>query len=711
LRSAGDSPVVISGAVEDPAGNYVMKSNYFLFDPDGIETGNRYRVTFSLDRSSGTYTREISSNGTLFYSFVLEDDRTDYIDLYSPDKPIHKPENFNLIHLRSGIPITQNQLFKLDIGLTQYDQNRLSNVGDDDNIGNAILLELTGEKINIGKGFDVDYSISNWQQGIRYYSLTRDRDVMFDRDWNMTGNESGNEILSKLSAEIHLPWNGSISSSFHQYSIGDIHKNRFQSGVNTKTKWIPELKGTFNSVKGKQDFYQKSIYIKALPGSYHPYVNYKSETRQNFDSWRTISGGLELDQNFSSFKVGFGSRNDLSYSELLRKMEEYQQAVFGEIDMSRKSKNGWTGAMQIRKRITENNLLNTESDISLAHIRTHFRKSNHPIRFDLKLKQESRLGSGRTMVYDSIGAGLGGYRYDEEFDAFIEDPNGNYSGFAVASGTRRSVKAIGLTEMFEIDFNRTRYEKLHGMKFRLNMTADLSGTNGKSTEWIFADIGSNSIERSRWMVRTEINSNPIGGKRQSRLTWLAQRDLNGLDARGIDITEHQEISSEWKKAINRHFRLTVNGSWADHQIESTISQFRNRSVTGGWIETGTEWKMNSEVELNTKIIGGSDSGMHQSQNFIANALGLKVGFVKRIGRIGRLRGEMIVTDSWMKEETTASLPPEALHGFALGKTFRTQLQAHFLFANSLSANLSVNTISDSRYENLINLRGEIRANF
>ena len=400
LKNSGDASVNVSGAVEDSSGLYVLENDIYRYDPTGIEMGKRYKVTFTLDRESGTYKREVSADGILYYTFIPEDDRTAYIDLYSESKAIQKPENVNLIQMRSGIPISQNQFLNLDFGLSQYDKNRLSAIGDDDNLGNAFLIALKGNQIQLGNGFGLNYSMSNRQQGSRYHSMTRDKHVSFSRNWNMTGAETGREILSEISGNLQLPWDWNFATSYAQYSIGNIKKDRFQSELKTKTKWIPELKAAFNRVKGTQNFSQQSLFIKVLPGSFHPYVNHESETREKLDSWQTHTGGFEWSLSRTSLKMGIGRRNDFIFSTDLTIMNLIQEAVFGEVDFSRKTHNGWTGAMQIRKRITQNSLQNSESNISLAHIRTHFRQKHHPIRFDIKLKQESRLGSGIAMVYD-----------------------------------------------------------------------------------------------------------------------------------------------------------------------------------------------------------------------------------------------------------------------------------------------------------------------
>ncbi len=129
------------------------------------------------------------------------------------------------------------------------------------------------------------------------------------------------------------------------------------------------------------------------------------------------------------------------------------------------------------------------------------------------------------------------------------------------------------------------------------------------------------------------------------------------------------------------------------------------------MESGFEWNVRPDLEVNAHIQGGVDRGVHRNDSYSGKAMGLHASVIKRIGLIGRIRGEITLNESWMDEAASASLPPEALQGFALGKTFRMQITTHFLFKNAMSMNLSVNTISDARYENLINLRGEIRANF
>ena len=57
------------------------------------------------------------------------------------------------------------------------------------------------------------------------------------------------------------------------------------------------------------------------------------------------------------------------------------------------------------------------------------------------------------------------------------------------------------------------------------------------------------------------------------------------------------------------------------------------------------------------------------------------------------------------------LPPEAVRGHALGDTRKANIQGHILLRQNFSINVAINYISDIRYDNFINITGEIRAYF
>jgi len=57
------------------------------------------------------------------------------------------------------------------------------------------------------------------------------------------------------------------------------------------------------------------------------------------------------------------------------------------------------------------------------------------------------------------------------------------------------------------------------------------------------------------------------------------------------------------------------------------------------------------------------------------------------------------------------LPPEALNGFPIGSSFRSNTRIQYFINQSVSMIFSLNTIDDKRYNNFMTFQGEIRAHF
>ena len=57
------------------------------------------------------------------------------------------------------------------------------------------------------------------------------------------------------------------------------------------------------------------------------------------------------------------------------------------------------------------------------------------------------------------------------------------------------------------------------------------------------------------------------------------------------------------------------------------------------------------------------------------------------------------------------LPPEALKGNSIGDNKRVNISGNIFLKENFSINININYISDIRYNNFINLNGELRAYF
>jgi hypothetical protein len=116
------------------------------------------------------------------------------------------------------------------------------------------------------------------------------------------------------------------------------------------------------------------------------------------------------------------------------------------------------------------------------------------------------------------------------------------------------------------------------------------------------------------------------------------------------------------------------------------------------------------MDLDFGIIGGVDEGIQQGNSFQANALGFKMDGRAFLNKMGRFQTGI----SWVKasENNDAEfLPPEALNGFPIGSSFRSNTRVQYFLNQSVSMIFSMTTIHDDRYDNFVTFQGEIRANF
>ena len=81
-----------------------------------------------------------------------------------------------------------------------------------------------------------------------------------------------------------------------------------------------------------------------------------------------------------------------------------------------------------------------------------------------------------------------------------------------------------------------------------------------------------------------------------------------------------------------------------------------------------------------------------------------------IGVSGRLQLQT-EWNSVSENEGLNNLPPEALYGLPVGDNLKSQTRFQYLFNQNISLVLSLNTIHNQRYKNLVTFLGEFRAYF
>ena len=146
------------------------------------------------------------------------------------------------------------------------------------------------------------------------------------------------------------------------------------------------------------------------------------------------------------------------------------------------------------------------------------------------------------------------------------------------------------------------------------------------------------------------------------------------------------------------------------QVESTVSILRNRNVEGWWNEFQLQVKLNESLDFDLGLMGGFDSGKQQANSFSSQAYVLLLNGRFFFKKTGRFQSQI----SWVnaaEKDKLPYLPPEALNGFPVGTSFRSNTRLQYFLNRSVSMIFTLNTFDDARYDNFITFRGEIRAHF
>ena len=85
------------------------------------------------------------------------------------------------------------------------------------------------------------------------------------------------------------------------------------------------------------------------------------------------------------------------------------------------------------------------------------------------------MTESKTVVYDSIGTGLGNYRYDPVYDSYFEDPNGAFIAYTVPTGIRNPSTHFTSSQTWNIRFSKKRKPIFRFGKVRIISQMDFRG--------------------------------------------------------------------------------------------------------------------------------------------------------------------------------------------------------------------------------------------
>lgn len=714
LTTVGDDQWLIPGAVVDAEGDYILEDSIYVYRPDDSDTlKTHYTVSFYNDPEAGSYIRRISVSGKLYYEFVSPDKRTDDLDLYRPVRKIVKPQQHDILQFGSRWSSPELGEIAVEWNVSGLDKNTESGKDDRDNLGQARALTWNGSPISLGEKTELTMGLETWDRQKRFSRIQNDRDINFASDWNIPFNQDAQaEKLANLHLGLNHQDRGKTQLAWWRYDQGSDRRHRMEWTTNVQGNWIHNWSSRINRVINKEKvFFQVKEAIQLLPGNIHPRVRYNQELALYDYKFEQTGIGVAGVWRQEQFSLDVSSRTD--WQDHPADSSQWQQSIrswIGELDWSGRTRNGWYRSIYFRSRWKEDVLTQSKITYYLGRMQLRYRRSTNPLQWSWSVKLEESLAENRALVYDSVGTGLGQYRYDADFNTYVEDPNGAYIAYSVPIGSRTPVTHYEGSQQWRYDFRRSESPILQALYLQLETRSSFQGQKLKSVAFTNPALNDSSIQRSRWMIRTDVDYRPNRSERRIHVQALSRLDANGLDPRGMDVFREQTIGGDWMEPISKQWRFRTEGDLHSLSTESSVSSARDRFSEGWWLESGVIWSDPSFLQVEPLLRYGSDSGIHSEEDFQAILRGLGLETTWFLGKKGRILLNITKANVTLNSMLT-TLPPEALQGHATGETTRIQMQGQWLIGQNLSCHFNVSYLDDQRYDQFLSLQGELRAYF
>ena len=714
LMISGDKPIIRSGVVRNDIGEYHLKiiapnDSIYVYDPEKNLTNERYFVSFSYN-SIGEYQRKVSSNGRVYYEFVPEMERSENFDLYSPFKTVIAPSDHGLLFASSEWYMNDNMVMKFSLAGSDVDDNSLSDKDDAMNSSMSYRLNFTADSIQTGL-FRIGFTVGDQYKQENFESFEWDKSIRHRRFWDLDTVASGKERQREFSLNLDIEDFSTTKIELAKLNIFNKVRNRtnliheffhpFLSGSRLEHYSVTSYHGLYNFTKGL---------INLNIGTINPFVKFEIEDDPSFKKYGIFGGGINFQNKTTTWNSGIQIRDESftyknnAVSPLLHNGAD----ITGYFDYSQRSKNGWRKNIIIKHRSKTIDDQSSNLNYLLGRLHLSFRMPLHPIIWELKLESEETLTQQRSVVYDSIGVGMGQYRYDANFNTYVSDPNGPFISYSIPTGIRNPTTVLEGLHRFIVDFGKlSGYPEL---LFRSETRLDFRGRVSSTDVILNPSLNDSSIVGSQWSTRAELDWKSQNVFQHIRSWSQYSRDLQGLDPRGNDLSKKFETGFEFTGNRYGIMQLRSNSLYRTYKTMSMFSNMRNRNINGSWNELHLIIKSKNNIDLNAGAKYGHDIGKYQGGAFDATNHGIELIGQVYIGSSGRLQLQM-EWNSVNENHGLNILPPEALNGLPVGKDKRFQTRFQYLFNRNISLVLSLNTIHNQRYENLFNILGEFRALF
>ena len=700
--SAGN--VRVSTAVLDSTGQYLLSDNVLYYAPvSNDDKQNRYKVTFHFD-NNGSYVRKVSDRGEIFYEHKSGGNYESTTEFYSPYRVFVSPKKHQYGFINYNYKINEKIDISGNFSTSIFNNNKFQEKGN--RLASSYHLGFKIDSVTFIKG-ELDLEFKNWNRGNGYKSLGRENDVLYKRFWNLDSSisENINEIFLKTNYTLNQFSESSINISKLD------HKNNQSSKLDIKHKFLfKSLNESYLrilSIKREGRFLKRNEGLLQYNTSYFtPYIFFINEDAKNLINSNFLKTGVGLMMKNNNRKLNFeiNYRND-NYEDFDKSGYDRSDDLIGSIEYENIHSKYLKNNIIYKKRIKRDTSSGKSLNYSLFDVKIGTLRKNKSVRWNVELRKEQTLANKVAVIYDSVGTGYGQYRFDKTFDTYIPDPNGAFISYSINTGERFINTNIFSSRNIYIDLDQLFPNSKLILKY--NSRQDFQGTKPSLSSVFSPKIEDSSIVKSGISDRVEILLPNIG---RSKLWFDRDKLLNGMDPRGNESNNNRNFGLELNQDISESYAIRNITTLTSFSFESKISSLRDRSFSGWWNDCIFRITFNELIDSDFGVIFGSNSCSYYGRTFDGIAKGAKISTKALFSSKGRFESEL----NYVKvnsNDAEYDLPPESFGGYLKGRNFRMHARVQYFHDRTTSFTLSLNTINNYRYKNLINMQGEIRAYF
>ncbi len=717
--------------------------SYYVYAPG--DTTSIYNVSFTfVGEGLGDYTRESLGN----YRFVGIGSGG-----YQPVIFIPLPELKQIGNIVLSLKPFEDVQLDLEYAGSLWDKNRLSDLSDKDNFGQArnIFFKINPKEINLGNINLGKIGLSYKDRFIheKFTSADRLNEIEFNRNYNVSSsNEPQDEQLREIGLNLIPISELNISSSAGLLRRGDNFKSdRYNNIIRLTDNTSYNFNYNLDYVQ-TENISLKSKWLRQSGNGYYqlwkfsPGMEFLSEDRKDRRSPQDslLSGSLKyydlapylklIDFNGLNISVKYSLRDDYLPLNGMMLKESKSQTQFYELSYAGiKEVNSTLNFTYRNKKYTEifqqKGFLNTETILIRSQTKL---KPITPIDGDLYYEVSTQRSARLEKVFVRVETGTGNFKYlgdlnnngiadENEFEPTVYD--GDFIQVTFPTDELFPVIDLKTSTRWKIKYGELfDRSSLAGVLFNPLSTETFWRVEENSREEDYKKIyflnfssflseqktirGSNYIQQDFFLWEND-------QELSFRLRYTQRKSLNQFSG-GVERAYNRERSLRMRfKMIEEVSNQTDVVNQADN-VSAPVNSNRRREITNNNITTDFSYRPERNIEVGLKLKTGSSEDTLPENPTIIDLNSQAIRFNLSFAGTGRLRIE-VERIELLVNTSENFLPFELTGGNQVGKNYFWRLNFDYRLSNNLQSTISYDGRLQGGSRTIHTARAEVRAYF